>query len=157
MRRALAALAVLIVAAQALAEEVHGKTDVFSAPGLSLAWAVERGPDEKTTFVVIRVAADPAKFRAVSITGRDPLTKEAKELTALTPLSAKTDLRLARAGFADFPRTEIRFFDASGGKPGLEVFYLGIPDTTPEFNDRAKLDAYLTARVGKLDPGPSPR
>ena len=157
MRRFLASLAALAIAFPAWPEEVHGKTDVFSAPGITLAWAVERGADEKTTFVVIRVAADPARFRAVSVTGRDPFTKEAKELQARTPLSARTDLRLARGGFADFPRTELRFFDASGEKPKLEVFYLGVPDTTPEFNDRAKMEAYLAERVGKLDPGPSPR
>ena len=150
MRRYLALLAMLLVVCEVFAEEVHGKTDIFSAPGVSLAWAVERGADEKTTFVVIRVAADPAKFRTVSVTGRDPFTKEAKELAARTTLSAKTDLRLARGGFADFPRTELRFFDTSGEKPKLEVFYLGVPDTTPEFNDRAKLDAYLSERV-KLD------
>lgn len=149
MKRLLASLAALAIAGPAPAEEVHGKTDVFSAPGVSLAWAVERGSDEKTTFIVIRVAADPGKFRAASVTGRDPFTKEAKELAARMPLSAKTDLRLPRSGFADFPRTELRFFDGTDAKAKLEVYYLGVPDTTPEFNDRAKLDAYLDARVAK--------
>jgi hypothetical protein len=30
------------------------------------------------------------------------------------------------------------------------VFYLGVPDTTPEFADAAKLDAYLRERIAQV-------
>ena len=133
------------------AAEVHGKVDVFSAPGVSLAWAVARGPDEANTFVVIRVVADPAKYRAISVTGRDPFSKAEKVLMAATPLTGRFDVRLPRAGFADFPRTELRFHDAAG-KPQLEVYYLGVPDTTPEFSEGARLEAYLDDRISRLKP-----
>jgi len=155
MKRIVAALAVA-AAVQAHGEALHGKTDAFSAPGVSLAWAVERGPDESKTLVVIRVAVDPAKYRAISVTGRDPFTKEEKPLMARTPIAGKMDVRLARSGFAELPRTELRFYGADPA-PTLEVFYLGVPDTTPEFADRGKLEGYLDARIPKLDPGPSPR
>ena len=29
-------------------------------------------------------------------------------------------------------------------KPALTVYYLGVPDTTPEFTSQAALDAYLS-------------
>ena len=46
------------------------------------------------------------------------------------------DLKTPRARFADFPRTEFRLW-RSGAAPGaappaLVVYYLGVPDTTPE-------------------------
>jgi hypothetical protein len=133
------------------AAEVHGKVDVFTAPGVSLAWAVARGADEAKTFVVIRVVPDLARFRALSVTGRDPFSKADKVLVAPTPLTAKFDVRLPRAGFAEFPRTELRFLDAAG-KLQLEVYYLGVPDTTPEFADSARLEAYLGDRTSQLKP-----
>jgi len=52
-----------------------------------------------------------------------------------------------RAGFADFPRREIHLYaseaDWRARKPALTVYYLGVPDTTPEFTSEAALDAYL--------------
>ena len=54
---------------------------------------------------------------------------------------------MPRAQFADHPSTEFHFFanaeDAAANKPKLTVFYLGVPDTTPEFAEHAQVDAYL--------------
>jgi hypothetical protein len=36
----------------------------------------------------------------------------------------------------------------------LTVFYLGVPDTTPEFADAAKLDAYLAERLERARNSP---
>ena len=58
-------------------------------------------------------------------------------------------MRIPRASFADFPRTEWHF-GAADGKTQLQVFYLGVPDTTPEFADESRLDAYLDDRLAKL-------
>ena len=33
--------------------------------------------------------------------------------------------------------------------PNLIVFYLGVPDTTPEFAGAAALDAYLSERIAR--------
>jgi hypothetical protein len=33
--------------------------------------------------------------------------------------------------------------------PKLIVFYAGVPDTTPEFADRRKLDTYLDERIAR--------
>jgi hypothetical protein len=147
--RALLLVLLLGIGPRLEAAEVHGKTDVFAAPGVSLAWAVARHADEAKTEVVIRVVADPARFRSLAVTGRDPFSKAEKVLLPPVPIAGKLDVRLPRAGFADFPRTELRFLDPAG-KNALEVFYLGIPDTTPEFAEGGKLDAYLASRVAKL-------
>ena len=124
-------------------------SDFFATPGVAIAWAVERGPDESRTFVVIGVAIDRAKFPSVSVTGRDPFTKEEKGWVPREQAGDRLEVRLARSGFADFPRTELRFFESADVKPKLEVYYVGVPDTTPEFADRVKLDAYLASRLAK--------
>ena len=131
----------------ALAAEIHGETDVFKGRGIALAWAVARGPDEARTFIVVRVVTEP-EIRAVSVTGRDPFTKAEQLVVAPQVTKGRIDIRIPRASFADFPRTHWMFF-TDGKDPSVVVYYLGVPDTTPEFVDAAKLDAYLDGRVGK--------
>ena len=133
--------------------EVHGMADAFAEAGVAIAWGVVRGASETAT-VAIRVVTDTALYPWVAVEGSDPFTQRQHPL--LRPMSSAglIDVRSPRAQFADFPRTELRFYDsaadARSGMPKLVVFYLGVPDTTPEFATEDKLDAYLTDRIGRL-------
>jgi hypothetical protein len=134
--------------------ELHGSADAFAAPGMALAWGVLRGADENATTVVIRIATDPAVFSSVAVTGSDPFTAQPLVMLPMAPSAGIVNLRMPRAHFAAFPRTELRFY-APASSPAaraesLLVFYLGVPDTTPEFVDEAKLDAYLRERIGQM-------
>jgi hypothetical protein len=134
--------------------EVHGETDVFSGHGVALAWAVSRGPDEARTFIVVRVVTEPS-IRAISVKGLDPFTKAEKTLVDARPTNGRLDIRIPRASFADFPSTRW-MFHAGAYEAGLVVFYLGVPDTAPEFADQARLEAYLVERVKAVRSSPSP-
>jgi len=134
--------------------ELHGMADTFGAPGLAAAWGVLRGVNEATTTVVVRIATDPQKYGWMDVVGIDPFSKQEQ---ALRPAMASTnviDVRQPRARFADFPRTEIRLYDSEAavrsGAPALTVFFLGVPDTTPEFASEEKLEAYLGDRIARL-------
>lgn len=135
------------------AQPIHGSADVFTAPGVALAWGILRGTSETTTIVVIRIVADPQAFGSLEVIGVDPFTQKTERRLAPTPLGGRLDVRIPRAQFADFPRTELRFFASSspsaGDPPKLVVYYLGIPDTTPEFPSDAALEKYLAARVSQ--------
>ena len=72
------------------------------------------------------------------------------------PVGDRVEVRIARADFADFPRTELRFWASWTESPALVVYYLGVPDTTPEFANEATLDAYLAARIERIRAGKSP-
>ena len=146
MRAAVAWICISLLAAPAQAREVHGASDSFAGQGVAVVWGVLRGATEETTLVVLRVAADARRFSHVEVAGVDPFTREAKVRVAKRALGAALDLRLPRAGFADFPRTELRF----SGADALVVYYLGIPDTTPEFASAAALEAHLAARLARL-------
>ena len=138
------------VAADA-APSVHGSHDVFMAPGVALAWGILRGTSEATTIVVVRVAADRQAFGSVEVVGIDPFTQKSERRLAPAALSDRLDVRTPRAQFADFPRTELRFFasatPSASDAPKLVVYYLGIPDTTPEFPNEAALEKYLASRI----------
>jgi hypothetical protein len=133
-----------------LPREVHGSADAFAEPAVALAWGVLRGADEATTTVALRIAADPVVYTRVAVVGRDPFTQAERPLLAAAATAGLPDLAIPRSHFADFPRTELRFFrTAADAAPALVVFYLGVPDTTPEFAQARQLDAYLGGRIAR--------
>jgi hypothetical protein len=138
-------------------QELHGNSDAFAGNGVAIAWGVLRGATEEATTIVLRVAADPALFTRVAADGVDPFTQRQQVVVAERPLAGLVDVRVPRAHFADFPRTELRFYAAGASPapaaPRLVVFYLGVPDTAPEFANDARLDAYLIDRIARLRSG----
>ena len=142
--------------------ELHGMSDTFNAPGVALAWGVLRGANEAATVVVLRVVADPLEYRSIAATGSDPFTQRTKALLSATPVAGSIDVRVPRAHFADYPRTDLKFYASPPAVqlllPKLVVFYLGVPDTTPEFASEAALDAYLADRLARTrnNPGNKP-
>ena len=125
---------------------VHGENSIFTSPSVKLGWAVKRGASETETLVIVRVIAD-ASHPFIRVDGVDPFTKDRKVFVALRSLDREIDLSIPRAGFAEHPSTEIHFFasaeDATANRAKLTVFYLGVPDTTPEFAERGQAEAYL--------------
>ena len=137
--------------------EVHGVSDGFAAPGVALAWGVVRGASEATTMVVIRIVSDSTRYPWLSVVGVDPFSQREQSLRPAAPSPGVADVRVPRAHFADFPRTEFRLYEseaaARSGAPALVVFYLGVPDTTPEFATEDKLEAYLADRIARVRSG----
>src|SRR4051794_36902111 len=86
--------------------EMHGSADVFTTPGASIAWAIERGASEAATNVVVPVAADTTKYPWLSVTGVDPFTQKQDVDQQATMVPNMLDVRVPRARFADFPNTE---------------------------------------------------
>ena len=153
----LATIALPAHAADAV-REIHGMADAFAVPGIAIAWGVLRGDDESTTVVALRIVADPARFAAVAVTGTDPFTQATVTLVPQTPVSGRMQLQVPRAHFAEFPRTEVRFQAAAPDSPSADsvvVYFLGVPDTTPEFASRAALDASLADRISRASSAPA--
>jgi hypothetical protein len=138
--------AALLGPATAQEIRVHGENSIFASAGVKLGWAVKRGASEADTLVIVRAIAE-AGYRAVSVEGVDPFTKDRKVFIAPRPLGREIDLAIPRAQFADHPSSEFHFFasaeDAAANRRKLTVFYLGVPDTTPEFADQKAVEAYF--------------
>jgi hypothetical protein len=134
--------------------EIHGMADAYAGDGAAVAWAVLRGADETGTVVVVRIVADRDLYPIVGATGSNPFSQRTQSLLPATPNAGSVDLRAARAQFADFPRTELRFYAtaaaAQADTPRLVVYFLGVPDTTPEFATEANLAAYLADRIARI-------
>jgi hypothetical protein len=136
--------------------EAHGVGDAYAAPGVVVAWAILRAADEAASQVVVRIVADPGVYPAVAAIGSNPFSKSEQALLPRTQTKGSVEIRVPRVQYADLPRTEIRFYDATAtDAPALVVFYLGVPDTTPEFATEANLNAYLTDRIARARAGGS--
>ncbi len=130
--------------------ELHGHSDGFIGPGVAIAWAILRGPTESETKVVLRIEVEHMKYESVAIDGIDPFGGARTQRLPRTPLATPTDVQIPRSQFADAPRTELRFYPPKANEPVLVVYYAGVPDTVPEFNDAKKMDAFLGPRIGEL-------
>ena len=135
------------------ANAVHGSADLYAGPGVTLAWGILRGATEASTLVAVRIVVAPDAYVAASIVGIDPFTQMEQTLLPPTATGARIDARIPRVQFADFPRTEFRLFGSApktaSDAPKLVVYYLGIPDTTPEFATDAALETYLANRMSQ--------
>jgi hypothetical protein len=147
MLRWLALIAMLLARPAAAQQAVHGESSTFISPTVKLGWVVKRGTSEAETLVIVRVVATDASYRVIRVDGVDPFSKERKVFVAARPLERETDIAISRAQFADYPSTEFHFFrsaeDAAANRVALTVFYLGVPDTTPEFTGQREAETYL--------------
>jgi hypothetical protein len=147
-------LAVGLDAAAAQPREVHGENSVFVGPGVVGAWGILKKPVEDESDVVIRVAATDPAYSRVAAEGVDPFSRDRRPLgpgvaVGLAP-PATVELRERRGAFADHPRLEIHLYRAGG--PAVTVYYLGVPDTTPEFLTEPALRAYLEDAIARARP-----
>jgi hypothetical protein len=70
------------------------------------------------------------------------------------PLGGVVEIRRRRAHFADLPRLELHLHDKEGvggaANSALTIYFLGVPDTTPELTSEAALRAYLDETVARV-------
>jgi hypothetical protein len=142
------------VAAQG--REVHGENSTFAGPGVVVAWGILKQPIEDESEVVIRVVVTDPAYSHLAAEGVDPFSRARRPLGPGTRVGlappAMAELRVRRGAFADYPRLEIHLYRTGTPSPALTVYYLGVPDTTPEFVSEAPLRAYLEDAVARAQP-----
>ncbi len=135
-------------------QEVHGENSVFSGPGVAIAWGILKGPIEDESRVVLRIAPVGRTYAYVSIDGVDPFTKKRQVILDGRAFGDGLDVPSLRGSFADFPRREVHFYrtadDWQERRPAVTVYYLGVPDTTPEFTSEPALLTYLAETLAKV-------
>ena len=134
-------------------QEVHGENSSFRGNGVAMVWVVLRGTSEEDTQVILRIAPAGGNYVAVSLDGVDPFSGRRQELLAVQPMANPLDTRTPRATFADLPRREIHFYtaaDRNARRSSLTIYFMGLPDTTPEFASDTALQLYLDETLAKL-------
>lgn len=139
-------------------QEIHGENSVFAGHGVAIAWGVLKGQTEDETQVILRIVPTSASFAAVRIEGVDPFTQNRRVFMDGQTLGNRLEVRTPRSTFADFPRREIKLYrtedDWKAARPAVTIYFLGLPDTTPEFTSASALETYLADALAKVqDPG----
>jgi len=149
-----AALCLLASAGRAAAQgrQVHGADSIFTSDSVAIVWAVLKGTTEADTMVVIRIMNIAREYAYVSVDGLHPFTKARTTVVDGLALDDWADVRGPRSSFAEFPSREIHLYRTAAAwrakSPALTVYYLSVPDTTPELASEASLRSYFsTARA----------
>ena len=133
--------------AQVKEEALHGADGIFVVPDAAIVWAVLKQPSGDKATVWLRIVNSTRKFSHVAIDGVDPFSKKRERVEAGTKLEVEARIASDRDTFNDLPSREVHLYrteaDLRGNKPALTVYYLGVPDTTPEFSTRAAMDEYF--------------
>ena len=133
--------------------QINGENYSFLGDGVAMVWGILRGVREEETRVVLRIVPAGGEYTAASVEGVDPFSGTRQDLQPRRPLSPRTDVWSLRSSFADLPRREILFYAKDDGQarpPALTVYFMGLPDTTPEFGSEAALLEYLDQTMEKL-------
>ena len=135
----------------AAGERIHGENSSFAGQGVVVVWGVLRGASDLETRVILRLVPAGATYSAVSVEGVDPFTEGRTVLLPRSALDGGLNLWIPRASFAEAPQREIHLYTGAGGdRPALTIYFLGLPDTTPEFDSEAALSRYVDETVTKL-------
>ncbi|HTU01241.1 MAG TPA: hypothetical protein VMG58_05475 [Candidatus Sulfotelmatobacter sp.] len=133
--------------------EIHGENSIFAGDGVVMVWAVRKAAVEEESRVTLRIVSPSGDYDRVRVEGIDPFSQARTELLPLRALGHGADVVTTRASFADVPRREIHLYRPGDPEeaPTLTVYFLGAPDTTPEFLTDAALAAYVDAAVSKIE------
>jgi len=134
-------------------QEVHGENSSFVGNGVAMVWGVLRGARDEEAQAVLRIAPAGGDYVAISVDGVDPFSQRRQELFGMQTMAGTLDVRTSRGTFADLPRREIHLYTANdqhAQRPSLTVYFMGLPDTTPEFASEAALRRYLDETLAKL-------
>ncbi len=154
----LALLLVLVAGRPSFAAtmQLHGADSSFRAQGITILWAILKGPTEEASFVHIRILHDQAAAPTLNFLGVeavDPFSKE-REWVVKAPLWGKQTLKIVRTDFRDKTERWFHFYTDQAAqekhRPALTIFYHGVPDTAPEILTEADLETYLTGAPARI-------
>ena len=140
--------------AQSPHESLHGAHEIFVSPDAVIVWAVLKAPTGDKAAVWLRIVNTKKKFSHISIAGVDPFNKKRKLIEPGREIETEVSVESDRETFTELPSREVYFYRTEkewrADTPTLTVYYLGVPDQTPEFTTRTAFDNYQ--KSVKLDP-----
>ncbi len=139
------------------ATELHGADSSFRVQGITILWAILKGPAEESSFVHIRILQMRIAAPAFSILrrrgGRSLLEGAGMGCPGRATQGVQT-LKIVRTEFRDKTERWLHFYtdreSLEKGRPALTIFYHGVPDTAPELLTEAELEAYLVQALSRI-------
>ena len=149
-------------AAAAEVRKIHGADSSFREGPLGICWGMLRTRPGVDPQVVIRIrvlAADRNPFSSYSIQAVHPFSGAVQWIVEPNPLKEVNDVVSLRETFKNMGGRHLMFYEAAvenaAVQPDLVIYYLGIPDTTPEFQSVDQLEDYFQLAFERLKKMPS--
>jgi len=137
--------------------EIHGADSSFRVDSLGIVWGVLRSVQGAPVQVIIRVRVlgdVPTPYASYAVQAVQPLSGATDWVARRRPLESVNDVVCPREGFKDMTGRRLLFFRQAAGAPDqapdLVIYYMGVPDTTPEFADVGQMENYLELAFNRL-------
>jgi hypothetical protein len=136
-------------------KEFHGADSVFEREGITILWAVLKGPAEETSWVYIKIInSEKNPFQIFSVEAVDPFSNEKEWVVKGKKLEKENLVRGVRTSFRDKTARRILFYQSIEAcekeNPDMAVYYLGVPDTSPEVLSEKEREDYFEKALQRL-------
>jgi hypothetical protein len=136
-------------------KEFHGADSVFEREGITILWAILKGPTEESSWVYIKILnSGKGPFQIFSVEAVDPFSKEKEWVVKGKKLEKENPVRGVRASFRDKTARRILFYRSTEAfekeNPDMTVYYLGVPDTSPEVPSEKEMEDYFEKAIKRL-------
>jgi hypothetical protein len=141
------------VAGRCETREIHGADSSFRTGVIGICWGMLRGAAGSDVQVTIRIrllSEGESPYSEYAVQAVQPLTKAVEWVVPRRPLEKVNNATAPRESFKDLGGRRICFYRPAASEPDLEVYYMGIPDTTPEMSDAAQLEQYFDLAFKRL-------
>jgi hypothetical protein len=134
-------------------KEIHGADSSFRIGDIGICWGMLRGAPRSDVQVVIRIRSltdvEPP-YSEYAVQAVHPFSRVTESAVPRRPLEKVNDVMAPREAFKNLTGRRILFYKPSASEPDLAVYYMGIPDTTPELTDAAQLEQYFDLAFKRL-------
>ncbi len=137
--------------------EYHGADSVFQKNGLTILWAILKGPDEDHSWVYLQIVASEEmiqSFQRFSVEAVDPFTNTREWVLKGNRLERRNLIKETRSCFRDRTGRRVLFYrdaaEVEADRPAMAVFYLSVPDTAPELLTEQEIRDYLQKALQRL-------
>jgi hypothetical protein len=136
-------------------KEFHGADSVFEREGITILWAILKGPTEESSWVYIKIInSRKSPFQIFSAEAVDPFSKEKECVVKGQRLVEENVIKGVRSSYKDKTARRILFYRSTEAfekeNPDMTVYYLGIPDTSPEVLSEKEMEDYFKKALERL-------
>ncbi len=140
-------------------KEYHGADSVFRIEGITILWAIWKGPDEDHSWVYLKIIypeTGDRRYRFFSVEAVDPFTGKKEWVVKGERLEKENVVKSVRSSFREMTGRRILFYrdpkEVQEDRPEMTVFYMGVPDTSPELLNEKQIEDYFSKALERLKP-----
>jgi len=137
--------------------EYHGADSLFEKEGIVILWAILKGSTEESSWVsvkIIQTGEGPASFQLFSVEAVDPFSNQKEWVVKGEAFKKENRVKSIRASFREKTARRVLFYEKAEDllkeNPAMIVYYLGVPDTSPEFMTEREIENYFEKALSRL-------